>query len=76
MTKKPLFVGARIEEKQAEWFKKRMSENQKSVSELVRDIISDRILFEENPWGACGKITIEKNARKAQIQTVQGDLKT
>jgi hypothetical protein len=72
MKSKAVLIGGRIDEKLGLWFLKRMSDTGKTKSQLLRDLIADRILFEENPWAAVGKIQLEKNARKTVVATTQG----
>lgn len=44
-------VEARLELKAAEWFQQRLRDTKKTKSELLQELISDRIALEANPFG-------------------------
>jgi len=46
MVHKTFQVSTRLEEKAADWYKKRMLKTQRSSAFLLRDLIDDRILLE------------------------------
>jgi len=55
MSSKTMQIKARLEVNQAEWFKQRMADSGKTQSELLRELISDRIDLEANPWRFIGR---------------------
>lgn len=51
MTNKAYLIAVRLEPKEENWFKERMQHTKKTSSDLLREIIKDRIEFEGDPFG-------------------------
>lgn len=84
-----LKVQARLAEKEAVWFTQRLSDTKKTPSELIVELVKDRIELEENPFKFLAKKKMERPTKKvngfstlipdfsqAQIQvTKEGEIK-
>lgn len=68
MSRGSLKVQARLPEKQAFWFAQRMTDTKKSQSELLSELILDRMDLEANPWKWIG----EKFANTQTQNTPEG----
>lgn len=66
-------VSGRLDSNLAKWWTERELKTGKSTSEVLRELVLNRILFESNPWLEVARLNEEKKrfAEKEKAQGVQ-----
>lgn len=59
-----LKVECRLPPKSAEWFTQRLADTKKTKSELLQEIVADRIELEANPFGFLAKKKAQQPTKK------------